>query len=64
MRPHIMNHEDVLNAALYCDYETLLRAFRRDPLVTCSAKDADVLLKAMLRNTAKYLPDGWKEILG
>jgi len=62
MMPHVLNHEDVLKAALTCDYETLLRAFRRDPLVTCSAKDADELLKEMIRNTKKYLPEGWQNI--
>ena len=60
--PHVMNHEDVLKAALECDYERLLRAFRRDPLVPCSAADADVLLREMIRNTKKYLPEGWQEI--
>ncbi len=62
MIPHILNHEDVLKAALTYDYEALLRAFRRDPLVTCSAKDADDLLKEMIRNTKKYLPEGWQNI--
>ncbi len=36
-----------------------LRAFRRDPLVTCSKDDADKLLRTMIANTKKYLPDGW-----
>ena len=36
-----------------------LRAFRRDPLVTCSKDDADKLLRTMVANTKKYLPDGW-----
>ena len=59
MLPHVMNHEDVLKAALTCDYEIMLRAFRRDPLVTCSSADADKLLRKMIVNTKKYLPDGW-----
>ena len=59
MLPHIMNHEDVLKAALTCDYDITLRAFRRDPLVTCSKDDADKLLRTMVANTKKYLPDGW-----
>ena len=54
-----MNHEDVLKAALTCDYDIMLRAFRRDPLVTCSKDDADKLLRTMIANTKKYLPDGW-----
>lgn len=59
MLPHVMNHEDVLKAALTCDYDIMLRAFRRDPLVTCSKDDADKLLRTMIANTKKYLPDGW-----
>ena len=60
--PHVMNHEDVLKGALTCDYDVIYRAFRRDPLVTCSAADADELLKTMIRNTKKYLPEGWQKI--
>ena len=59
MLPHVMNHEDVLKAALTCDYDIMFRAFRRDPLVTCSKDDADKLLRTMVANTKKYLPDGW-----
>ena len=62
MLPHVMNHEDVLKAALTCDYEIMLRAFRRDPLVTCSSADADKLLRKMIVNTKKYLPEGWQKI--
>lgn len=62
MLVHVMNHEDVLKAALTCDYETLLRAFRRDPLVTCSMTDADTLLRSMIANTKKYLPKEWQKI--
>ena len=39
-----------------------LRAFRRDPLVTCSKDDADKLLRTMIANTKKYLPEGWQKI--
>ncbi len=60
--PHIMNHEDVLKAALDCDFDRLLTAFRRDPLVTCSRADAEELLRTMIRNTKKYLPEGWQNI--
>ncbi len=60
--PHVMNHEDVLKAALTCDYDVMLRAFRRDPLVTCSKADAETLLKTMIRNTKKYLPEGWQNL--
>ena len=62
MLPHVMNHEEVLKAALTCDYEIMLRAFRRDPLVTCSSADADKLLRKMIVNTKKYLPEGWQKI--
>lgn len=62
MLPHVMNHEDVLKAALTCDFDRMLTAFRRDPLVTCSKADAETLLKTMIRNTKKYLPEGWQNI--
>ena len=55
MLPHVMNHEDVLKAALTCDYDITLRAFRRDPLVTCSKDDADKLLHTMIANTKKLI---------
>lgn len=64
MTPHVMNHEDVLKAAIEYDYDRLLRAIRRDPLVSCSAKDADKMLKDMIRNTLKYLPKEWEKIVG
>lgn len=60
MMPHVMNHEDILRAALTCDYSRVLKAFRRDPLVTCSAADADALLRTMIKNTMKYLPKEWE----
>lgn len=60
MLPHIMNHEDVLKAALTCDYDITLRAFRRDPLVTCSKDDAD---KAASHYGCKHkeVSAGWLE---
>ncbi len=63
MLPHVMNHEDILKAALDCNYDLALRAFRRDPLVTCSAKDADILLRKMIKNTMKYLPEKWEQTI-
>ena len=60
--PHVENHERTLKAALTCDYDVMLRAFRRDPLVTCSKADAETLLKTMIRNTKKYLPEGWQNL--
>lgn len=62
MMPHVMNHEDVLKAALTCDYDRMLTAFGRDPLVTTSKADTEELLKEMIRNTKKYLPEGWQNI--
>ncbi len=59
--PHIINHEDILNAALTCDRKLALKAFCNDPLVTISTTDARDLLNEMLENTKNYLPKEWFE---
>ncbi|MFR3728235.1 alpha-glucosidase/alpha-galactosidase [Lacrimispora sp.] len=61
--PHIENHERVLQGALTCDFEQIYLAFMSDPLVKgrISFGEGEALLKEMLRNTAAYLPEGWKK---
>ena len=61
--PHVENHQKVLEAALHPDFELLFEAFMNDPLVKgrISENDGRKLLKEMVKNTEKYLPDGWKD---
>lgn len=65
IKPHVTNHEDILNAALTCDFDLAFQAFVRDPLVNgrCSEAEAKDLLKDMIRNTISYLPEKWKKSL-
>lgn len=62
LKPHVENQELILKAARNCDFETALKAFLNDPLVAgrISGEEARALLKDMIANTAKYLPQGWK----
>lgn len=62
LKPHVENQELILKAARNCDFETALKAFLNDPLVAgrISGEKARALLKDMIANTAKYLPQGWK----
>ena len=62
MRPHAENQDRVLKAALDCDREAVYQAFLTDPLVLGRASEAEVrsLVDDMIRNTTRYLPDGWK----
>lgn len=60
--PHVENHKDILKAALTCDFDLALKAFQNDPLVNISIDDCRNLLTTMIRNTKKYLPDGWQKI--
>lgn len=63
LMPHIENHDRVLKAAISCDKLLVEKAFRKDPLVKGRArkKDVEALVEDMIRNTLKYLPEGWKE---
>jgi galacturan 1,4-alpha-galacturonidase len=63
--PHLLNQEDVLEAAFAVDYGLALRAFMRDPLVAgrVTPGEGDLLLKDMIRNTLAYLPEGWKSLV-
>ena len=60
--PHVENHRDILKAALTCDFELALKAFRNDPLVNLNEEDSRTLLTEMIRNTKTYLPEGWQTI--
>ncbi len=63
--PHIRAHEMILDAALNCDFEEAYCAFMSDPLVRgrISFGEGEELLKDMIRNTAAYLPEGWKKYI-
>lgn len=60
--PHIKSHEMILAAALTCNFEEAFLAFMADPLVKgrISFGDGERLFLEMLKNTADYLPEGWK----
>ncbi len=63
IRPHVENHERILKAALLCDEEMVVDAFLHDPLILGqkpSEADVRALVHDMIRNTAAYLPAGWK----
>lgn len=61
IKPHVANHERILNAALTCDRKLVYEAFLSDPLVKGRAGDAEVkkLADDMIANTLAYLPEGW-----
>ncbi len=65
IKPHVENHEDILQAALHPDFELALKAFTNDPLVKahCLPKDARILLKDMIRHTLSYLPKEWEALV-
>lgn len=62
IKPHVANHERILNAALTCNRTLVYEAFLSDPLVKGRASDAEVkkLADDMIANTLAYLPEGWK----
>lgn len=63
IRPHVENHERILEAALACDEELVVRAFMNDPLVVgkgCREEEVRRLVRDMIEGTGAYLPDGWK----
>lgn len=62
IKPHVDNHERILNAALTCDRSLVYEAFAADPLVKGKATKEEIktLVDDMIANTAAYLPDGWK----
>ena len=63
MMPHIENHAAILEASKTCDKELVVQSFLRDPLVKAKCTDENKirsLVDDMIRNTIKYLPEGWK----
>ena len=62
--PHVLNHEDVLTAALTHNFDLLSKAFFRDPLVhaRCTKDEADELLRDMMKKTSKYLEPEWEYV--
>lgn len=62
IKPHVDNHERILNAALTCDRSLVYDAFLADPLVKGRATEEEIktLADDMIANTMAYLPDGWK----
>ncbi len=63
IKPHVVNHEAVLKAALTCDKSLVVKAFLNDPLVKGRASEKEVakLVDDMIHNTITYLPEGWKK---
>ena len=60
--PAVENHEAILEAALTCNEELVVKAFMNDPQVKgrkCKEQDIRLLVKDMLDGTKKYLPEGW-----
>ncbi|MFQ9510562.1 MAG: alpha-glucosidase/alpha-galactosidase [Lachnospiraceae bacterium] len=66
IKPHVENHENILEAALTCNFDLAYKAFMNDPLVKgkCSPSEGKILLTEMIKNTLNYLPTAWEgEIL-
>ncbi|HAN43912.1 MAG TPA: alpha-glucosidase/alpha-galactosidase [Ruminococcaceae bacterium] len=61
--PHVENQELILKAAMECDINQALKALMNDPLVKgkITDKEGEKLLKDMIANTIKYLPEAWKK---
>lgn len=59
---HTDDHELILKAALECDKAAAFEAFMNDPLVKgrITEEEGRKLLDDMIRNTLKYLPEGWQ----
>ena len=62
--PHIEGYEKILQAAMECNFEKAYEAFMKDPLVhgRISFGDGEKLLKEMIGNTRKYLPEEWEKV--
>lgn len=62
IKPHVKNHERILEAALTCNRELVYEAFMEDPLVKGKVTEEECrkLVDDMIQNTMKYLPEGWK----
>lgn len=65
VKPHIQNHEYILEAAMTCNYELVLKAFMNEPAVQgkCNKEDCDYLLRKMIKGSINYLPEAWKQFI-
>lgn len=61
--PHIENQAMIYQAAHTCDFCLALQAFLNEPAVQLAPAEAEALLRQMIRNTEKFLPEGWKAIV-
>ncbi len=63
MTPHAANQQDILTAAIQCDFDLALAALMRDPLVAgrITPDQGNKLLRDMIANTMAYLPEGWRK---
>ncbi|MEG2672700.1 MAG: alpha-glucosidase/alpha-galactosidase, partial [Ruthenibacterium sp.] len=61
LAPHVENHTLILKAASECNFDDAFTAFMMDPLVAgrISPEEGRTLLREMLVNTKKYLPQAW-----
>lgn len=61
--PHVENQARVLEAALNCDRDLVVKAFLADPNFSAKCSDEGEtrrLVDDMIQGTIKYLHDGWK----
>lgn len=60
-KPHVENHETILEAAMTCNFDLALTAFMNDPLVKLkiNKEQGEKLLRKMIKETSAYLPKSW-----
>lgn len=61
MKPHIENHDLILEAALTYNKDLVIEAFKNDPMLKgkCSDEDIVQLVNDMIENTLAALPKEW-----
>lgn len=60
--PHIQNHEYIMEAALTCNKDLVVKAFLNDPSFIgkdCTKEDIKDLAEDMIEAVLNYLPEGW-----
>lgn len=57
--PHVINQKNTLKAAMECSFDLAAQVMLNDPLVRLLPRQAEELLRVMLKNTARYLPKEW-----